>query len=159
MLPRKTPRFRLTKATAPALEPRSGAQHRPKAPTRASPGVAEPRLDAEFLPAGAVDVETHKAEHDCLYDAIRAGLLEQGVSQVPGDAKGMRRVVMEACHDRSTGAFKLETGSTLAQTSGRMVTRCSGWQRGHRRLVSPAGVAPRRWLCWPISSRQTSPAT
>ena len=115
MLPRKTPRFRLTKATAPALEPRSGAQHRPKAPTRASPGVAKPRLDAEFLPAGAVDVETHKAEHDCLYDAIRAGLLEQGVSQVPGDAKGMRRVVMEACQNRSTGAFKLET-CTLAQT-------------------------------------------
>ena len=68
------------------------------------------------MPAGAVDVETHKAEHDCLYDAIRAGLLEQGVSQVPGDAKGMRRVVMEACHYRSTGAFKLETGSTLAKT-------------------------------------------
>ena len=111
MLPRKTPRFCRPKATALALEPRSGAQHRPKAPTRASPGVAKPRLDAEFLPAGAVDVETHKAEHDCLYDAIRAGLLEQGVSQVPGDAKGMRRVVMEACHDRSTGAFKLETGS------------------------------------------------
>lgn len=116
MLPRKTPRFPRPKATVPVAAARSGTQHRPKAPTRTSPGVAEPLLDAEFLPADAVDVETHKAEHDCLYDAIRAGLLEQGVSQVPDDAKGMRRVVMEACHDRTTGAFKLETGSTLAVT-------------------------------------------
>merc|ERR1712166_200188 len=148
MLPRKTPRFPRPKATVPVAAARSGTQHRPKAQTRTSPGVAEPLLDAEFLPADAVDVETHKAEHDCLYDAIRAGLLEQGVSQDGNSLLGLAARTQKA---GKPGWGGIEEMAVLANTFATNIASYlkAGRPSGIPRLLrwtAPRPGAPITWM-------------